>query len=150
MTTHERARELAAIAVDFELDDVERRELEDHLSGCEACRAHATGLAADAAGLAGLPGVDAPERVRRSVVAGRGLPAWARLGPTVAALALVVATGLPLAAGVLFFQGFGSGAGQGTGAPVVTPAAAPVTAAPTSSPEPSQTPSPAPSSTGTP
>ena len=130
MTPHERARELAAVAIDFELDDLERRELERHLATCDACRAHSLGLSADAGRLAALPGVDAPYRLRQAVLSGRSLPLRARFGPAVAALVLIVVTGLPLGAGILLFRGIGGGAGAG-GAPILTPWASGAIGAPT-------------------
>ncbi len=55
MTTHEGFLDLAAAAIDFDLDDRERADLELHLAGCDACRRAAAGFRDDAATIASGP-----------------------------------------------------------------------------------------------
>lgn len=108
MIGHETSRELAAISLDFDLSPEELAELDGHLAACEACRAYAAALANDVVGLAALPLVDAPERVRRAVLAGgrrRRLSAtsWAAMA------AVIALTILPLATAVVFLRDIGGG-----------------------------------------
>jgi predicted anti-sigma-YlaC factor YlaD len=51
---HRRARDLAATAIDFELEPHEADLLQAHLAGCGACRRWVAGLHADAVDLAEL------------------------------------------------------------------------------------------------
>lgn len=67
MTTHERAQELAAVSIDFELDPAERLELDEHLAGCESCRTFAASLTANAQALSELPTQDAPADLRQRI-----------------------------------------------------------------------------------
>lgn len=97
MIDHRRALDLAAIGIDFDLDPVERRTLDEHLAACGSCRSDALGLRADASALAGLPSIEPPAWVRRAI--GR------RHGPhravllVAAALLLVATVGVALAVG---------------------------------------------------
>ncbi|HEV8546638.1 MAG TPA: Ig-like domain-containing protein [Candidatus Limnocylindrales bacterium] len=67
MTTHDRARELAAISIDFDLDPADRLELDEHLAGCESCRTFAASVTANAQALSQLPAQDAPADLRLRV-----------------------------------------------------------------------------------
>ncbi len=70
MTDHDRARELAAAAFDFELSADDRAELRAHLAGCAQCRAFNEGLEADARAIAVMPAADAPDALRSRIVDG--------------------------------------------------------------------------------
>ncbi len=52
MSIHDGFLELAATAIDFDLEDDERAELERHLAGCDACRRTAAAFHEDAAAIA--------------------------------------------------------------------------------------------------
>ena len=139
MVAHDRFRELAAISLDFDLSADERVELDGHLAACEACRAYADALTADVAGLMALPLIDAPERVRQTVLAGGRRPRMS--AATWAAIAVVIAlTVLPLATAVVILRGIGGGsigAAPGapeTNAPSVAATGAPESQAPAASP----------------
>jgi anti-sigma-K factor RskA len=89
----------AAYALDA-LDEAERREFEEHLAGCERCRAELDGLRDTAAALAYVPEGPAPppalrERVLQRVHADRAsnvVPLRRRLAlPAVATVAVVAA-----------------------------------------------------------
>lgn len=67
MITHDQALDLAATAIDFELDARERADLEAHLAGCVACAAEAGALANDARRLRRLPPIAPPDWVRHAV-----------------------------------------------------------------------------------
>ena len=63
MSIHEGFLALAAAAIDFELDEYERAELERHKAGCDACRRTAAAFRDDAAAIAAEPGPSlSPER----------------------------------------------------------------------------------------
>ncbi len=62
MKPHDTFLQLAAIGIDFPLDAAERRRLDQHLAGCQACARTATLLRGDALALAHLPPVRLPER----------------------------------------------------------------------------------------
>ena len=115
MAEHARAQELAAAGIDFDLSAEEQAELDVHLDGCSACRAHAEGLRLDARALADLPHLDAPARVRRHV-APDPRPAWGmRFRLAAAAIGVfVVAAGVYAGTGGLQF-------GPSTGGGVVEP-----------------------------
>ena len=55
---HQRARDLAATEIDFELEGDDARFLQHHLAGCGACRRWAAGLQADAVALIELARAD--------------------------------------------------------------------------------------------
>lgn len=141
MTAHERARELAAADLDFELAPFERAELDGHLSTCVDCRRFAVELRVDAQALTRLPQVDAPDRVTRAVVSGQQRPAVGRLALLAATLGSVA-----IAVGVVFGSGrlqFGSSTGaaaptapEDSSAPAITAAASqgPAASAEASSP----------------
>ncbi|HSL33736.1 MAG TPA: hypothetical protein VK871_08815 [Candidatus Limnocylindrales bacterium] len=66
MTVHPHFLELAAAAIDFELDPAEQEELATHLAACTPCRRRAIGLQVDARAARELPAyVLAPERAQR-------------------------------------------------------------------------------------
>ena len=56
MISHERFLELAAAAIDFELEPEERAELDRHLAECDSCRRTAEAFRDDAATIAYGPG----------------------------------------------------------------------------------------------
>ena len=72
MIDHRHAIELAATAVDFELDPAERQLLDEHLEACAPCRADARVLQDDVVDLAALPVIAPPAWVRRAVGRRRG------------------------------------------------------------------------------
>lgn len=53
MSIHDAFLDLAATAIDFDLDEDERAELDRHLTGCDACRRTAAAFRDDAAAIAG-------------------------------------------------------------------------------------------------
>lgn len=66
MTVHPDFLELAAAAIDFELDPAEQEELATHLAACTPCRRRVIGLQVDARAVRELPPyVLAPERAQR-------------------------------------------------------------------------------------
>lgn len=65
---HERAQELAAAALDFELARDEREWLAAHLEGCPSCRRMSLMYQADARAIERLPDASAPDRVRLRVL----------------------------------------------------------------------------------
>jgi virginiamycin B lyase len=67
MNDHQQARQLAASAIDFELDPGERRELTEHLLACDPCRAFDASLHGDMATLRLISWRPAPARVRKAV-----------------------------------------------------------------------------------
>jgi hypothetical protein len=67
MTNHQRARQLAASAIDFELAPRERRELAEHVVACGPCRAFETALRGDMAALRAISQRPAPAGVREAV-----------------------------------------------------------------------------------
>ncbi len=97
MIDHRAALDLAATAIDFVLDDEERRALDDHLAACPSCRADALALRADAAALVALPAIAPPTWVRRVIGRSRG-PRRAVL-LVAAALLLTTTVGVALAVG---------------------------------------------------
>ena len=97
MIDHRTARELAATAIDFALDDAARSVLDEHLATCSTCRAEAGALRADASALAGLPAIAPPSWVRRVIGRRRG-PRRAVL-LVAAALVLMGTIGVALAVG---------------------------------------------------
>jgi hypothetical protein len=135
-TDHERARELAALQVDFPLGPDEAAWLEGHFLACPACRAWQRGLEADARAIASLPELSAPTRVRDRLfddLAGR------RRRPTppifaVAALAVVAV------AGAVLFQGWLPGPTGSTGKSVSSLPSSPVSSSPSPTLSPSATP----------
>lgn len=120
MTEHARIRDLAATALDFELEPDERAELDGHLAACPACTAYAEALRGDLAFVRALPAPGAPVRVRQAVLGEE--PAvrrrWSRLAPIVAVLIFTV---LPIGIGVVLLRdlqlGLGIGAGSATPPP---------------------------------
>ncbi len=65
---HTRAQELAASAIDFELEDEERDELERHMEECADCRAVKNHLVSLDRAIADLPLESAPDGLRRRVL----------------------------------------------------------------------------------
>lgn len=157
MLDHDRAQDLAATSLDFDLTVEERVELDTHLHACVACRAHLDGLRLDARTLVDRPRADAPERVRRRVAPDprpasgtRFRLAAALIGVLVVVVGIFAGTGGPR---------FGTGPDTGvvltssaaaSGLPVASQAPA-TSQAPVASVEPSPTPAtPAPSIPRTP
>lgn len=68
MIDHDRARDLAAAALDFELSPADREALDRHLEGCAACRTFEERLRADARAMAELTPHDAPDVLRARVM----------------------------------------------------------------------------------
>ena len=52
MSIHEGFLDLAATAIDFDLDEYERAELDRHVSGCDDCRRDTAALRDDAVAIA--------------------------------------------------------------------------------------------------
>ena len=61
--THERARELATNAIDFDLSTAEWEQLDGHLATCEPCRRFAAATRRDQARLAALPQREPPPKI---------------------------------------------------------------------------------------
>ena len=68
MIDHERALELAASTLDFELSRTDDEALTAHLASCDDCRAIDEGLRADAVALVELDREDAPSALRERIV----------------------------------------------------------------------------------
>lgn len=66
---HARARELAAIAADHELEPADAVAMRRHLEGCATCRDFDNAVDADARAIAELPLLDPPARLRDRVLA---------------------------------------------------------------------------------
>lgn len=147
-SAHARARELAAASLDFALEPAEQRELDEHLSACDACRRYTLELREDATLLAALPERDAPEHVRQAVADGRRRDSTRPFRTLVLALSLVGLMLVPLGAAGLLPGGFGCGfcSPSGAGGPqVITPAPSPrpsgsASLSPSPSPSPSASP----------
>ena len=100
MTSHERFLELAAAAIDFELEPEERAELDRHLAECDSCRRTAEAFRDDAATIAYGPGPRLESGQSVTILAAALRPR--KSGPPVrllaiAALLAVLGTGLLLA-----------------------------------------------------
>ena len=100
MSIHEGFLELAAAAIDFDLDEYDRGELDRHLAGCADCRRTAAAFRDDAAAIASA--------ARPSLTPGRSVAILANIlrppkgspGPrrlAVATLAVIVGAGLAIA-----------------------------------------------------
>ena len=100
MSIHEGFLELAAAAIDFDLDEYDRAELDRHLAGCADCRRTAAAFPDDAAAIASA--------ARPSLTPGRSVAILANIlrppkgspGPrrlAVATLAVIVGAGLAIA-----------------------------------------------------
>jgi hypothetical protein len=100
MSIHEGFLELAAAAIDFDLDEYDRAELDRHLAGCADCRRTAAAFRDDAATIASA--------ARPSLTPGRSVAILANIlrppkgspGPrrlAVATLAVIVGAGLAIA-----------------------------------------------------
>ena len=131
--THERARELAVAALDFDLSPDEWRRLDDHLAGCDACSRFAAATRRDQARLAALPQREAPPHIHEAL-----RKAEDKRRDRTRPLLVLAAAGM---AGALAFATLGGGTRP---EPVVTPIAAsqtaPVALATASAAEPSATP----------
>lgn len=90
---HERSLELAAAAVDYDLNPVERAELDAHLAGCPTCARRAAAMRSDAARLGRPLALLPSSRVDDAIYA-----AIARQHQRPARLTLLVAAGLLLIA----------------------------------------------------
>ncbi len=101
---HERALELAATRLDFDLAAAETAELEAHLGACPTCAHSAAGFRTDAAAirlLAALPSRRVDTAVR-AAIAGRPVRSSSRLLVLVAAAALLIVALLGVAAAGAF------------------------------------------------
>lgn len=133
--------ELISASVTGDLTDVERRQLEAHLAGCEQCRATLAAFREQRQLLAGMAQPPAPRdlgaRVGEGIERGRfAAPWWRRPGAFLAggaSLATVAAAALL----VLFFvnQTSGPNVGERTSSPSPSPTAT-ATATPSASPSP--------------
>ena len=100
MISHERFLELAATAIDFELEPEERAELDRHLAECDSCRRTAEAFRDDAATIAYGPGPRLESGQSVAILAAALRPP--KSGPPVrllviAALVAVLGTGLLVA-----------------------------------------------------
>lgn len=104
---HDRALELAAAAIDFDLDPPDRAALAEHLAACAACRQTAAGLRADAAAIGRSIAHGRPtERVLHAVIAAARQPPHPRTR-------VRAGTALVAALAALLMVGGGMIAGQG-------------------------------------
>jgi hypothetical protein len=101
MRGHGRFLELAAAAIDFDLDPLESAALSAHLAGCARCRDDAAQLQADARSLRRLAEGAPSPAVRERVMAARPTRRSSWWLPLVAAAALVVAVLGGVSAGAL-------------------------------------------------
>ena len=106
MSIHEGFLELAAAAIDFDLDEYDRAELDRHLAGCADCRRTVAALRDDAAAIASAarPSLTPGRSVAILAIILRppkGSPRPRRLA--VATLAVVVGAGLAVA-GMAYFR----------------------------------------------
>lgn len=141
MHDHGRILELAATAIDFELDPSERAELETALESCPLCRRQASAMRATATILGRASDIGTPSRVRDVVVGvalrnGTRSPGWRPL--LAAGLSLLVVFG----GAAVFIGSRGSDVG-----PSASPATSPLQSAVAFA---SPTPTPATSSLSTP
>lgn len=107
MSIHEGFLEMAAAAIDFDLDEYDRSELDRHMAGCDACRATATAFRGDAAAIASgaRPRLSPARSAAILIDALRPPNRWSpRRLIAVAALAAVLGAGLG-AAGMEYLQG---------------------------------------------
>ena len=128
MIDHGRFRDLAAVALDFDLDPDEGADLDRHLAECAACRRYVESLTADDAAVRSLPAVDAPQRVAAAVRARRGRRSSRPWLAPAAAVIVVALTVTPLLVASLLFRGFSGGGGIGA-APAASPGSEPSVAA---------------------
>ena len=151
MHDHGQILELAAAAIDFELDPRERARLDAELEACPLCRRQASAMRATATILARPPDIGTPSRVR-DVVMGAALrsggrsPGWRPL--LVASLSLVVVVG----GAAVLVGSRGSSVGQSASPPPSNPpqtAVALTSLTPTATPSPGPTASPSPLPTET-
>lgn len=87
MTIHAGFLELAATAIDFDLEPEERAELDRHLAGCDSCRRMAEAYREDAATIAHGPGPRLESGRSVAILAAALRPA--RSGPPVRLFAIV-------------------------------------------------------------
>jgi hypothetical protein len=140
---HDRALELAASALDFDLTGSEAAELESHLAACPTCARSSRSMRIDALALRSPAGLLPSRRVDEAVyraIAGRRAPSSSRMLVLVAATALLLVALLGVAAaGALL---------QRTRPPVVVlpspsvPAVVVVNPSPSTAPAPSEAPAP--------
>jgi anti-sigma factor RsiW len=143
--------ELISASVSGDLTDVERRQLEAHLAGCERCRATLAAFSAQRQLLAGMEQPPVPRdlgvRVNAGIESGRFAAPWWRRPGAVLAGAASLATVAAAALLVLFVVNQTNGPNIGHQSPTAspTPAATSEPTAPASaSPAPSATPAAAP------
>ncbi len=79
MNIHQRARQLAASAIDFELAPRERHDLARHLLACDPCRGFDVAVRGDMAALRAVSWRPAPVRVREAVASVVAAPERKRL-----------------------------------------------------------------------
>ena len=104
MNIHEGFLELAAAAIDFDLGDYERAELERHLAGCDDCRRTAAAYRDDAAAIASASGpLLSPGRSVAILADTLRPPKRSRRMRRAAAAFLVVAISVGLGAATLSF-----------------------------------------------
>ncbi len=146
MISHAKAVELAATAIDFELDRADRTALDAHLSGCAPCRRDVTTLSATAREIERLAARPAPARVRSTVLAAATASSASHNGPLpwlAPRLDVPVGVGLAAAALVaLLVATLIAGLLSGGRPPFQAVVVAPATAVP-----PDPTPAPVPTST---
>jgi Putative zinc-finger/WD40-like Beta Propeller Repeat len=140
--------ELISASVTGDLTDVERRELDAHLSTCQVCRETLEAFSQQRQLLAGLPISQAPRdlgaRVRTKIAAGRfGVPWWRRPGGLLPGLASIAAVAAVALFAVLLTNG-SRNPQVGTSLPPSASAAATATPSASSTPSPTQQPTPAP------
>ena len=79
--SHDKAVQLAATALDFQLSGADRQALDAHLAGCAACRRTVAFLAQAARGIESLAVRPAPIRVRSAVLEAANAPSARGHGP---------------------------------------------------------------------
>ena len=77
-TSHAAFRQLAAMAIDFELAPVQRQQLEAHLAGCSECRRFGAALSRDRTMLRDRRREIPPRRLEDAVLAIDGTAGWSR------------------------------------------------------------------------
>lgn len=91
MSIHEGFLELAAAAIDFDLDEYERAELDRHLAGCDACRETIAAYRDDAAAIASEAGPQLSPARSVAILADALLPPRSPSPLRFVAIAVVVA-----------------------------------------------------------
>ena len=143
--------ELISASLTGDLTEVERRELEAHLSSCQVCRETLEAFSQQRQLLGGLPITAAPRdlgpRVRTAIASGRfGAPWWRRPGGLLAGVASLATVAAAALLAVFFLNGGFKGPQIGASIPPSGTAVASTSPTPPSSgsPAPSTTPAPLP------